>query len=123
MRQPRTTSAGWRLIDGTLAAAVVLLCAGSAPAQDCGWLLGLFQQGLSTEDIARNAGLTPNQVDACRRQLQQPIFVGPEGAPPQGAVGPAPRNAAGPPPVGAAGKPPVGAVGPPPVGREIKRLP
>ncbi len=86
-------------------------------------MLGLFQQGLSTNEIARDTGLTHSQVDACRRQLQQPIFVGPEGAPPQGAAGPAPRNAAGPPPVGAPGPPPVGAAGPPPVGRVIKRLP
>jgi len=105
------------------AAAVVLLCAAPVRAQDCGWLLGSFQQGLSTDEIARDTGLTANQVETCRRQLQQPIFVGPEGAPPQGAVGPAPRNAAGSPPVGAAGRPPVGAAGPPPVGREIKRLP
>src|SRR5574337_1069128 len=107
MTPPCENSGAWRLLGFTLATAVVLLCPVPVRGQDCGWLLGLFQQGLSTGEIARDTGLTGNQVEACRRQLQQPIFVGPEGAPPQGAVGPAPRNAAG----------------PPPVGHEVKRLP
>ena len=97
--------------------------AGMARAQDCTAFLNLFQQGLSDRQIAGATGLTTNDVAACRRQLQRPIVVGPEGPPPVGAAGSAPRRAAGPPPVGAAGPPPVGAAGPPPVGREVKRLP
>jgi hypothetical protein len=97
--------------------------AGTARAQECTAFLNLFQQGLSDRQIAGATGLTTNDVAACRRQLQRPIVVGPEGPPPVGAAGSAPRRAAGPPPVGAAGPPPVGAAGPPPVGREVKRLP
>jgi len=123
MTRPRETSSVWGPMGVLLAAAIVLWCAVPACAQDCGWLLGLFQQGLSTQEIAQGTGLTTVQVESCRRQLQQPIFVGPEGAPPHGAVGPAPRNPAGPPPGGAAGPPPAGAAGPPPVGHKIKRLP
>ena len=92
-------------------------------ATDCESLLSLFQQGRSTVEIARLSGLTSNEVRACHRELSQPVFIGPEGAPPVRAAGPPPRKAAGPPPVGAAGPPPVGAAGPPPVGREVKRLP
>jgi hypothetical protein len=100
-----------------------LLFAQRAPAQDCTSLLGLFQGGSSTLEIAQATGLTTNEVEACRRELSQPIFIGPAGAPPRGAAGPAPVHAAGPPPRGAAGPPPVGAAGAPPVGREVKRLP
>ena len=124
MTPARWKVGAWRPMGFMLAAfAVVLLCAVPVRAQECSWLLGLFQQGLSAQEIAWETGLTGNQVETCRRQLRQPIFVGPEGVPPQGAVGPAPRNAAGSPPVGAVGRPPSGAAGPPPVGREIKRLP
>jgi len=105
----------------TLAASVTFV--GVARAQECTTLLSLFQQGLSNVEIARSTGWTSNNVAACRRELQRPIIVGPEGPPPVGAAGPAPRNAAGPPPRGAAGPPPVGAAGAPPVGREVKRLP
>ena len=102
----------------------VVLAAGTAVGQDCTALLGLFQQGVSSADIARMAGLTVNQVELCRGDLSQPSVVGPQGPLPLGAAGPAPFGAAGPPPVGAAGPPargaagpaPVGAAGPPPVG-------
>ena len=124
MTRLRARTGKWRPMACTLAATtVVLVCAAPVRGQDCSWLLGLFQQGLSTAEIARETGMTGNQVEACQRQLRQPIFVGPEGVPPQGAVGPAPLNAAGPPPVGAAGPPPVGAAGPAPVGHKVKRLP
>ena len=103
---------------------VTLLAMSSvAHGQDCVPLLSLFQQGRSTTEISKVTGFTRNQVEGCRRELTKPIFVGPDGSPPLGAVGPAPKRAAGPPPVGAAGPPPLGAAGPPPVGREVKRLP
>ena len=105
------------------ALAVSLLVVSTAGAQDCTTLLSVFQQGLSTAEIAEMTGLTSNQVEACGQQLRQPIYVGPAGAPPVNAAGPPPRNPAGPPPLGAAGPPPVGAAGPPPVGRDVKRLP
>lgn len=101
----------------------VFLAAGPVRAQDCGPLLGLFQQGRNSTEIARITGLQRYQVEACRRALSKPIVVGPEGAPPLEAVGPGPKRAAGPPPVGAAGPPPKGAAGVPPVGHEVKRLP
>ena len=94
-----------------------------ARAQDCTTLLSLFQRGLSTAQISEMTGLSGNDVESCRKQLSQPIFVGPAGPPPLGAAGPPPRGAAGPPPLGAAGPPPFGAAGPPPVGHEVKRLP
>ena len=103
----------------------VLLIASVARAQDCTPLISLFKQGLNTAQIAQLSGLSPNEVEGCRRILSQPIIVGPEGAPPQNAVGPPPRRAAGPPPSGnAVGPPPSGnAAGPPPVGHEVRRLP
>ena len=113
----------WALLLAGVAVAVSVTSVGVARAQECTTLLSLFQQGLNDVEIARSTGWTSNNVAACRRQLQRPIIVGPQGAPPVGAAGPAPRNAAGPPPVGAAGPPPVGAAGPPPVGHEVKRLP
>ncbi len=97
--------------------------AARARAQDCTTLLSLFQRGLSTAQISQMSGLSDNDVESCRKQLSQPIFVGPAGPPPVGAAGPPPRGAAGPPPLGAAGPPPFGAAGPPPVGHEVKRLP
>ena len=122
---PRCMRLGsWNRVGETLAAVtIVLVCATAARAQDCSALLSLFQQGRSTVEIARATGMTGNEVEACRRQLRRPTFVGPQGPPPLGAVGPAPRNAAGPPPVGAAGPPPFGAAGAPPVGHDVKRLP
>lgn len=123
MIESRSRIRSWRLLLAGVAAAASVTFVGVARAQECTALLSLFQQGLSNVQIARNTGLTTNNVAACRQTLQRPIIVGPEGPPPIGAVGPAPRNAAGPPPVHAAGPPPVGAAGPPPVGREIKRLP
>ncbi|MFQ5666166.1 MAG: hypothetical protein ACE5I7_07010 [Candidatus Binatia bacterium] len=105
-------------------AVVAVLAAGRpALAQDCTPLLGLLQQGRNTVEISRMTGLTRNAVEHCRQELSKPIFLGPEGAPPLGAVGPAPRSAAGPAPRRAAGPPPRGAAGPPPVGREVRRLP
>ena len=91
----------------------VMLAAGTAVGQDCTALLGAFQQGMSSADIARMTGLTVSQVELCRGDLSQPAEVGPQGPLPLGAAGPAPLGAAGPPPVGAAG-PSVGAAGPPP---------
>ena len=117
----RTRNLGLLLAGAVVAASVTFV--GFARAQECTALLSLFQQGLSDVEIARSTGWTPNNVAACRRSLQRPIVVGPEGAPPVGAAGPAPRGAVGPPPVRAAGPPPVGAAGPPPVGHEVKRLP
>ncbi|HVO26182.1 MAG TPA: hypothetical protein VMW56_21410 [Candidatus Margulisiibacteriota bacterium] len=120
----RSRVRSWRLGLGIgLTLTVSVAVGGRASGLDCTAFLSLFQQGLSDKQIARQTGLTTNDVAACRRQLQQPIVVGPQGPPPVGAAGPAPRGAAGPPPVGAAGPPPVGAAGAPPVGREIKRLP
>jgi hypothetical protein len=116
-----------RVAQVSTACAIALTAAASAPggahATDCGSLLGLFQAGRSTVEIARMTGLSSTQVQDCRRELSQPVFVGPEGAPPLGAAGPPPRNAVGPPPLGAAGPPPLGAAGPAPRGREVKRLP
>jgi len=108
----------------TAAAAVIVPLALAAPvsAQDCTSILSLLQQGRSTADISRRSGLSPAEVLQCRRELSQPIFVGPEGPPPVHAAGPPPRNAAGPPPIGAAGPPPIGAAGPPPVGRQVVPL-
>jgi hypothetical protein len=114
---------GWIRAVRAGAIAVPLLVVSTAGAQDCTALLSLFQQGLSTAEIAEMTGLTSNQVEACGQQLRQPIYVGPAGAPPVNAAGPPPRDPAGPPPFGAAGPPPVGAAGPPPVGRDVKRLP
>jgi len=119
--QGRIGNWGLLLAGAALAASVSFV--GVARAQECTTLLSLFQQGLSNAEIARSTGWTTNNVAACRRQLQRPIIVGPQGPPPVGAAGPAPQNAAGPPPRGAAGPPPIGAAGPPPVGREVKRLP
>jgi hypothetical protein len=124
MNAMQTRSRSWGPI--VIVASVLSLAAtwvSVARAQDCNALLGLLQQGRSNVEIARQTGLTSNDVAFCRTQLQRPIVVGPDGAPPVGAAGSAPINAAGPPPVGAAGPPPVGAAGPPPVGRAIKRLP
>jgi len=101
------------LVGGAL---LVVLAAGLALGQDCATLLGLFQQGLSSAEIARATGLTVNQVELCWGNLNQPPVVGPQGSPPLGAVGPPPFGAAGRPPVGAAGPPPVGAAGPAPGG-------
>jgi hypothetical protein len=124
MTETRTGARGWKLLLAVgVALAVSSGLSGTAGAQDCTAFLNLFQQGLSDRQIAQATGLRTNDVAACRRQLQRPIVVGPEGPPPVGAAGPAPRRAAGPPPVGAAGPPPVGAAGAPPAGREIKRLP
>jgi hypothetical protein len=123
MIEARTKISSWRLVAFGVTLTVSVGLAGAARAQDCTAFLNLFQQGLSDRQIAGATGLTTNAVAACRRQLQQPIVVGPQGPPPVGAAGPAPRRAAGPPPVGAAGPPPVGAAGPAPVGREVKRLP
>ena len=122
MSETQAKIRSWRVGVATLIA-LGLTCAGGAQAQDCPSLLGLFQQGRSDVEIARRMGLTTNDVAFCRSQLQRPIVVGPEGAPPVGAVGPVPRGAAGPAPRGAAGPPPLGAAGAPPVGREVKRLP
>jgi hypothetical protein len=97
--------------------------AATVPAQDCTAFVNLFQQGLSDRQIAGATGLTINDVAACRRQLQHPIVVGPQGPPPIGAAGPPPLGAAGPPPLGAAGPPPAGAAGAPRVGIEGKRVP
>ncbi len=104
-------------------AAVSAALASPSAAQDCTDLLGAFQQGMSSGQIASMTGLNANQVEFCRRELSHPIFVGPAGTAPMNAAGPPPRNAAGPPPFGAAGPPPIGAAGPPPVGHEVKRLP
>lgn len=124
MRQMRTRVGSWRvLIVASAVGAMSVTWTAAARAQDCTSLLSLFQQGLSDGDIAQATGLRTNNVAACRRELQRPIFVGPAGAPPVGAAGPAPGKAAGPAPRGAAGPPPVGAAGPPPAGREVKRLP
>ena len=95
----------------------VVLAAGTAVGQDCTALLGLFQQGVSSADIARISGLTVNQVELCRGDLSQPSMVGPQGPLPLGAAGPPSAGAAGPAPRGAAGPPPVGAAGKPPVTR------
>jgi len=102
---------------------IVSISGTDAWAQGCSSLLSLFQQGRSNVEIARMTGLPSDGIAACRRELSQPIVVGPEGPPPRDAAGPAPRRAAGPPPVGAVGPPPVGAAGPAPVGREVKRIP
>ncbi len=112
-----------RLEKTVMGAVVALVCAAPVWAQDCSALLGLFQQGRSTIEIARVTGLTGNEVEACRRQLSRSSFVGPAGRAPQGAAGPAPVGAAGPPPVGAAGPPPLGAAGRPPVGGAVRRVP
>lgn len=95
----------------------VLMAAGTAVGQDCTTLLGLFQQGMSSADIARMTGLTINQVELCHGDLSQPSVVGPQGPLPLGAAGPPSAGAAGPAPRGAAGPPPVGAAGKPPVTR------
>ena len=124
MIEIRTKAGSWRVLPVVFVA--LMLGVGSASAvygQDCTAFLSLFQQGLTDAQVAGAAGITTNDAAACRRQLQRPIVVGPQGPPPVGAAGPAPRNAAGPPPRGAAGPPPIGAAGPPPVGREVKRLP
>src|SRR5215475_7667027 len=123
MIDTRTRVRSWKIVAFGVTLTVSVGLGGMASAQDCTAFLNLFQQGLTDRQIAAATGLTSNDAAACRRQLQQPIVVGPQGPPPVGAAGPPPRRAAGPPPVGAAGPPPVGAAGPPPVGREVKRLP
>jgi len=97
-------------------ATVILVAAPAARAQDCMSILSLLQQGRSPGEISRLSGMSPAQVIQCRRQLSQPTFVGPAGAPPVNAAGSPPVNAAGGPPIGAAGRPPIGAAGGPPVG-------
>lgn len=92
-------------------------------AQFCESLLGPFQQGYSDRQIARLADLPVHTVRNCRRDLQRPIHVGPDGFPPVNAAGPPPRGAAGPAPRNPAGPPPVGAPGGAPVGRQIQRVP
>jgi hypothetical protein len=123
MSESQSGTRMWTLLRAAAAVAASVTLVGAARAEECTTLLSLFQQGLSNVEIARSTGWTTNNVAACRRELQQPIIVGPQGPPPVGAAGPAPRSAAGPPPRGAAGPPPVGAAGPPPVGHEVKRLP
>jgi hypothetical protein len=101
----------------------LLLSAGPAVAQSCSAILGLLQQGRSTEEIVRMTGWPAFEVEGCRREYSRPIIVGPSGVPPHYAPGPPPRGAAGPPPLGGAvGAPPVGGPGPAPVGREVQRL-
>jgi hypothetical protein len=104
-------------------AAVLLISANPAAAQYCESLLGPMQRGLSDREIARAADLPLHVVRNCRRDLQRPIRVGPDGSPPVGSAGPPPVGAAGPAPFGSAGPPPGGAAGAPPVGREIQRVP
>ncbi len=118
MTDARNRVGSWKRVvfGATLTVSVGL--GGLASAQDCTAFVSLFQQGLSDQQIAGATGLTTNDVAACRRQLQPPVMVGPQGPPPMGAAGPPPFGAAGPPPVGAAGRPPVGAAG-----REGKRVP
>jgi hypothetical protein len=98
--------------------AAVLVSMRTARAQECTALLDMLQQGMSSARIAGITGLSVDEVEGCRRQVSQPIFVGPAGSPPLGAAGPVPRGAAGPPPMGAPGPPPIGAAGPPPVGHK-----
>jgi hypothetical protein len=86
-------------------------------------LLAPMQQGLSDREISRLADLPVNVVRNCRRDLQRPIRVGPDGYPPLNAPGAPPLGAAGPAPRNPAGPPPGGAAGPPPVGRDIQRVP
>lgn len=100
-----------------------LVTSSPARAQFCESLLGPMQQGLSDREIARLADVPVHVVRNCRRDLQQPIRIGPEGYPPVGGAGSPPRGAAGPAPRNPAGPPPGGAPGVPPVGREIQRLP
>ena len=124
MIDARNRVGSWKLVVLGVTLTLSVGCGAIASAQDCTALLNLFQQGLSDQQIAGATGLTTNDVAACRRQLQPPIVVGPQGPPPMGAAGPPPLGAAGRPPMGAAGPPPVGAGGPPPVGaagREPKR--
>ena len=102
---------------------VLFLSVAPATAQFCESLLGPMQQGLSDREIAGLADLPVHVVRNCRRDLQRPIHIGPEGSPPVNAAGAPPRGAAGPAPRNPAGPPPVGAAGAPPVGRDIQRVP
>ena len=105
------------------AALIALGAPAMARAQGCGVINGLLMEGHGTHAIAKELGVSVNQVEECRRiLLNQPTVVGPEGPPPLGAAGPPPMGAAGPPPMGAAGRPPIGAAGPPPLNK-VKRLP
>jgi hypothetical protein len=104
-------------------ALIAVFLAPPAEAQFCESLLGPFQQGYSDREIARLADLPVNTVRNCRRDLQRPIQVGPEGFPPVNGAGAPPRGAAGPAPRNPAGPPPVGAPGGAPVGRQIQRVP
>lgn len=106
------------------AGAVVLSASGKpAAAQFCESLLGPMQQGLSDRQISRLADLPVYVVRNCRRDLQRPIRIGPDGSPPVNSAGPPPLGAAGSAPSNPAGAPPFGAAGAPPVGREIQRVP
>jgi hypothetical protein len=114
-----------RLTVWSVVATTFALFLGTAPAvaQSCSAILGLLQQGRSTDEIVRMTGWQAYEVEGCRREYSRPIVIGPSGVPPHYAPGPPPRGAAGPPPSGrAVGPPPVGAPGPPPVGREVQRL-
>lgn len=102
---------------------LTLVPATPVAGQFCESLLGPFQQGYSDREIARLADLPLHTVRNCRRDLQKPIQVGPEGYPPVNSAGPPPRGAAGPAPRNPAGPPPVGAPGGAPVGRQIQRVP
>jgi len=108
-----------------LSAIATISLSSSAPAdaQFCESLLGPFQAGLSDREIARGANLPVSTVRNCRRDLQRPIQLGPDGFPPVNGAGPPPVGAAGRAPGKAAGPPPVGAAGAPPVGRQIQRVP
>jgi hypothetical protein len=102
---------------------LLLFSAAPAAAQFCESLLGPMQQGLSDREIASLSDLPLHVVRNCRRDLQRPIHIGPEGSSPLNAAGGPPRGAAGPAPRNPAGPPPVGAAGAPPVGRDIQRVP
>ena len=104
-------------------AAIVVLQAAPARAQFCESLLGPLQQGYSDREISRLADVPIHTVRNCRRDLQRPIQVGPDGFPPINGAGSPPLGAAGPAPRNPAGPPPVGAPGGAPVGRSIQRVP
>jgi hypothetical protein len=101
----------------------VLAVVAPARGQFCESLLGPMQQGLSDREIARLADLPVSTVRNCRRDLQQPIRLGPDGFPPINAPGGPPVGAAGQAPRNPAGPPPVGAPGGPAVGRQMQRVP
>jgi hypothetical protein len=85
----------------------LLLVASPALAIDCGAVIGLLDQGVSPEEIARSGGVPLSAVDACQRRRQMGGFrLNPAGPPPVNAAGPPPRNPAGPPPLNPAGPPP-----------------